>query len=129
MNFLGKVGIGPVNKRLNFGGDPDQASPLPSLVPGWAIVTVYCIVSQLEIWTDCKKFRSFGTCCSTVALVGECHGRSTPQEAVTAEKSGGVVEAEDRCGVLPHSQTICYFSTPPEIYLRQRSALQLPSNL
>jgi len=26
MKFLGKVGIGPMNKRLNFGGDPDQGS-------------------------------------------------------------------------------------------------------
>ena len=24
MKFSGKVGNGPVNKRLNFGGDPDQ---------------------------------------------------------------------------------------------------------
>jgi len=31
--------------------------------------------------------------------------------------------------VSPHSQTICCFSTPQEIQLRQRSALQLSSNL
>jgi len=24
MKFSGKVGNGPMNKRLNFGGDPDQ---------------------------------------------------------------------------------------------------------
>ena len=26
MKFLGKVGNGPVNKKLNFGDDPDHAS-------------------------------------------------------------------------------------------------------
>jgi len=26
MKYLGKVGNGPVNKRLSFGGDPDHGS-------------------------------------------------------------------------------------------------------
>jgi len=29
MKFSGKVGNGPVNKRLNFGGDPDHGYPDP----------------------------------------------------------------------------------------------------
>jgi len=36
---------------------PRRRSPLPSLVPGWTIVTAYYMVPHLEIWTDCKKFR------------------------------------------------------------------------
>jgi len=32
MKFSGKVGNGPLNKRLNFGGDPDHGSGIATVV-------------------------------------------------------------------------------------------------
>jgi len=47
MKFPGKVGTGPVNKRLNFGGDPDGI---------WIVTLVrralaeVCTVPVLLVW-------------------------------------------------------------------------------
>ena len=55
IKFSGKVGNGPVNKRLNFGGDPDHGSWYGSgrMHCPSANSNYYCTVLQLNIveWT------------------------------------------------------------------------------
>jgi len=52
MKFSGKVGKWPVNKRLNFGGDPDHRLDTEIVFFGFVTVERYGKCIQSFIYTD-----------------------------------------------------------------------------
>ena len=66
MKFSGKVGNGPLSKRLNFGGDPDHGSGIATLVrlgggmhsPSVSSCTVTVLLHQVVLDVKRRKYNS-----------------------------------------------------------------------